>query len=89
MIKPIMLKNMTQKEMRINVANNLRYIRKELNTTRVKMAEGLGINEKSFAASEEARAINLELVFNMARHTKVSMDTLLTTDMSKGGQENE
>ena len=76
------------KQIRSNVASNVSYIRKQLHLSQQQFSDKLQIGHKKYQAYEYGRAIGFDVIYKISRFAKVSIDTLLTTDMSKGDQEN-
>ncbi len=67
------------------VTANLRYLRKKAGYTQAQLAEQLDIKRSLVGAYEEGRAEpKLTTLINIARHFSVSLDELITVDLSTG-----
>lgn len=66
-----------------NIKANFPYIRKELGLTQHQFADKLGVPQKNLAAMEEGRSMSIEIIYRVSRFMGVSMDTVLTTNLSK------
>lgn len=69
------------------LGQNIKYLRKQKGLTQEKMANKLGITRSLVGAYEEGRAEpRLQTLMNLARYFKISIDSLLNTDLGNDGQ---
>lgn len=64
-------------------ANNVKYIRKQLDMTQQQFAHLLGWQRSIIGMVEEGRSLDLKRVMIIAKTARVSIDTILLTDMRK------
>lgn len=69
---------LTKEQIRENVAANFRHIRLQFEMTSKVMADKLGLNEKTYGAIEEGRALTPHHIYLMSQYTEISIDTLMT-----------
>ncbi len=69
----------------MNIAQNLKYIRKNQNLTQVDFAKKIGVNRSLIGAYEESRAEpKLKTLLAIAQQFGCSLDDLVSGDLSKG-----
>jgi len=68
--------SLTKADIKKNVQENFKHIRKEFEMTGKQMGEKLKLNQKSYAAIEEGRALTPHHVYMMSQYTGISMDSL-------------
>lgn len=64
-------------------ANNVKYIRMQLGLTQQEFADRFGMNRPKLASIEEGRVLGVENIVMLAKIARVSIDTILLTDMRK------
>lgn len=62
-------------------ANNVKYIRKDLCLTQQQLADLLEVKRCKIGAIEEGRSLDIRNIMLIAKLAKVSIDTLIKTDM--------
>ena len=71
------------------LANNIRYLRNQLKVSQQALADGLAITRGRYSKYEDdAAQPPVEILIKLSRYHKVSIDLLLTVDLSKYSLEN-
>lgn len=74
---------MTKEQLRQNFASNLKHIRKELNMNQEQFSHYTSVKRGNLASIEEGRSLSIESAISISKAVKISLDTLLLTDMKK------
>jgi len=64
-------------------SKNVVYLRRKNKMTQQQFADTIGMKRCTIGAIEEGRALGIETVYNISRKYDVSIDELITTDISK------
>jgi transcriptional regulator with XRE-family HTH domain len=64
-------------------AKNVQYIRSELGLSQTLFGEMLGVTRSKIGSIEEGRVLGVENIVMLAKIARVSIDTILLTDMRK------
>lgn len=62
-------------------SKNVKYVRAQLNLSQEAFAKVVNIKRPNVAAIEEGRSMSIESAYKISRYLRVTLDTLLTTDM--------
>lgn len=72
-----------RKRLIFNVTRNVLYIRTGLGLTQVAFSNIIDVRQRNLAAMEEGRSLSIDTIYKIAKHIRVSIDTILLTNMNK------